>query len=442
LSGWARRADASRSEPRSLKPLSDRSPTQGDPRPSSATLTRDEPFGPPEPATTSRKIEWCVATSLREVEGIWRDFEREAVRTVFQTYDILAAWQHHIGARRGVTPLIAIGYAGNNPIILLPLALERRKFLRQLKWLGEDMCDYNAPILATNFADHVEPGQFPALWNGIVDAVQAVATFDVLTLRKMPERIGPLANPVFGLRVLPATYSAHAATLGNNWEEFYTAKVSTQRRATDRRKFKRLSEIGAIRLVELRDPGEIADAIELMIRQKRRNNARVGAADIFGQPGYREFCLAVATDPGLNAIAHVSRLDVADQVAAIGLGLQFRGRYHFWIFSYEDNDNAKYSPGRLHLQALMRGAIDRRMGIFDFTIGDEPYKFDWCDIKMKMIDGVKAVTLPGVISMWVDSTLHRAGAVVRSVPVLRQGLGTIRHFVLVRRNRIGGEEAR
>jgi CelD/BcsL family acetyltransferase involved in cellulose biosynthesis len=63
---------------------------------------------------------------------------------------------------------------------------------------------------------------------------------------------------------------------------------------------------------------------------------------------------------------------------AVNLGLTFRGRYYYVLASYGDGDVARFGPGAAHLRDLMQYAIGRGFRVFDFTVGDEPYKREWC----------------------------------------------------------------
>ena len=54
---------------------------------------------------------------------------------------------------------------------------------------------------------------------------------------------------------------------------------------------------------------------------------------------------------------------------------------------------SKYGPGAAHMHDLMRYAIERGCGAFDFTIGDERYKAEWCEGQITLYDPVSAATL-------------------------------------------------
>src|SRR4051812_46668954 len=100
-------------------------------------------------ALVSHGVAVSLTEDLHGIEAEWRAFEREADGTVFQCFDWLATWQRHVGAAPGVRPAIVTGRDERGCILfLLPLAVQRIAFARELVWLGMDLCDYTGPLLA------------------------------------------------------------------------------------------------------------------------------------------------------------------------------------------------------------------------------------------------------------------------------------------------------
>ncbi|MGB6753851.1 MAG: hypothetical protein WBE71_15125, partial [Xanthobacteraceae bacterium] len=99
-------------------------------------------------------ISFRISTDLAVVVDEWRQFERVALLTPFRTYEWPAAWQRHIGMRNGVV----IGrFADGTIAFILPLAIDPRHTFKRLCWLGQDLCDYKAPLLARDFMARVAP---------------------------------------------------------------------------------------------------------------------------------------------------------------------------------------------------------------------------------------------------------------------------------------------
>jgi len=215
--------------------------------------------------------------------------------------------------------------------------------------------------------------------------------FDVVEFEKMPEVIGAQPNPFIDLPVWIANYSAHLSTLTDNWEQFYKSKVSKSTAKVDRRRFKNLATVGEVRFVEVTQD-DIEATVKALIQQKQVSYARMGVPDLFSRDGYCAFFQSIATN--LSRLVHVTRIDVGGEMAATGMGLPFQGRYHLILSSYDERF-AKHSPGRKHLHELMQHAINQKMQIFDFTIGDEPYKLDWSDTTVRLLTYVESHSATG-----------------------------------------------
>jgi CelD/BcsL family acetyltransferase involved in cellulose biosynthesis len=364
---------------------------------------------------TESPILLSIHHALGAVEQEWRAFEVSAHCTAFQAFDWLAAWQRHIGTRGGVTPAIVIGRSGARVLFLMPLAVEPG-LVRRLTWLGSELCDYNAPLLAPDFARLVDRDRFPALWRDIVAALQARVGFDLIDFSKMPETIGGAPNPLLALGTALNPSGAHLTRLHGTWDEFYTGKRSSATRRRDRTKRKRLSDLGEVRFVNPEQRDDVALTLDTLIAQKTRAFARMGVANIFARAGQREFYLDVATNA--HGLVHMSRLEVGSAIAATNLGLAFRGCYYYLLASYDDGPTSRFGPGMALLHDLMRRAIELEFDAFDFTIGDESYKLDWSDTELKLHDHVSAASLRGAPVVMLERARRGIKRWIKQTPLL------------------------
>ena len=377
----------------------------------------------PTQVGSSGVVSILVFTEMNAVAEVWKDFQQHADCTVFQAFDWLQQWQHHVGVHRKSIPVIVLGLdQSKQPLFVLPLAVEKRGSVRRLTWLGSELCDYNAPLLIKNFSDHVMPDDFGPLWQHVISVIRAEARFqfDVVELDKMPEKVVSQRNPFLSLPVMHRTCGAHVATLGKDWNEFFLSKRSGETRKRERRQFKHLAEHGEVRFVDVTNQGDIDRTLKLLIEQKASSYARMRVENIFARPGYLDFFRAIVADPNLRDVVHLSRIDVGETPVATGLGLTFKNCYYLILSSYQDGPLARFGPGRAHLQEMMRYAIEHRFDRFDFTIGDEPYKRDWCDIEIKLFGYVEAATMKGQYVAATQTAIHRAEHFVTRRPVLRR----------------------
>ena len=379
-------------------------------------------------------MQLVVHRDLEAIAGQWRTFEASADCTPFQTYAWLAKWQKHIGVRQGTRPAVIFGSCGAELLFILPLAVETGS-TRRLTWLGSDLCDYNAPLLAAAFARNVDAAAFRPLWREALRTIQAdpELRFDLVDLPKMAPRVGRQANPFLTLPVIENPSGAHVAELGPDWEAFYKAKRSSTVRKQERKQFRRLGESGDIRFVEVQEGPDVERTLATLFDQKSRSFDRMGVDDPFAKPGHREFFRDIATDRSASDIAQVTRLDIP-RPAAVNFGRMFRSCFYLVISSYHDGDLARFGPGRAHLRETIRHAIQQGCRHFDFTIGDEPYKTDWSDTRLVLYDHLAGVTARGRVAVGLARAFRRMKKAIKTNPALWRGYTALRARSALRRS--------
>jgi len=382
-------------------------------------------------------LSFDIHAGFDTIESEWRRLEQVAECTAFQTFEWLATWYRHVGKRNGVTPVIVVGRFTDGQIAcLMPLAVERRRLTRRLCWLGQELCDYNAPLLARDFSQRVTSDRFLALWRELQQRLQSdpALRYDWIEFEKMPQTIGVQNNPFVALDVIVNANSAHLVQLGDDWETFYRVRRSSATRRRDRAKRRRMAESGEIRFVTVTESAELQQALQTLWAQKKKIFSRKGIADIFSRPGYREFFADFASNPDSRHLAHVSRVDIGTTCAAANFAVTFGDCYYHVLSSYCDGPLSRFGPGVLHLRELLAYAIGRRLRRFDFTIGDERYKLEWSDLRLPLYDYSVAATWRG----WPNSRLFNARRRIkrfikqtpllwRAVCGLRSALGPLLH---------------
>jgi CelD/BcsL family acetyltransferase involved in cellulose biosynthesis len=388
-----------------------------------------------------RELGLTVYDNLPAIESEWRVFQERADCTVFQTCEWLSCWQRHIGAPNGAVPCIVVVRDSSGTILLvLPLAVGPRGIGRELVWLGSDLCDYNAPLLAPDFSQRVTAADFPGLWRRILDFVKADPRFrfDMIRLDKMPMRIGQQPNPMAGLPAALHPSGSYATPLAKSWEDFYAAKRSSATRRRDRSKRNRLAEFGDIKFTTPDNSSGILDTLTVLMAQKSAWFAKNGIANLFMRPDYVAFYRDFASNPQTRRLAHVSRVEVGAQIVSANFGLTFRGRYYYVLASYTDGELSRLGPGALHLRELFGYAIDHALSTFDFTVGDERYKLDWCDGVHPLYDHIAVATARGAVmaaptiartwlkrkikqTPWLWAGFSKARALAASLPSRRRG---------------------
>ncbi|HVY18744.1 MAG TPA: GNAT family N-acetyltransferase [Bauldia sp.] len=336
-----------------------------------------------------------VHRDLPEVSDVWRAFQQGADCTAFQTFEWHEAWHRHIGAPAGVTPAIVVGRVRGRVAFILPFALEATRFARRLVWHASDLCDYNAPLLAPDFAEMV--GDFPSVFSSILRQIGEETPFDAVLLSKMPDTVGRQKNPFLAMPTSLNPSGAYRATLGTDWDKYYAEKRPSLKRKRDRNKRKRLADFGPVSFTTPVDDRDRAANLDVLLEQKGKAFASMGVNNFLARPEVRAFFADLTLSPATRDMIHLSHLDVGSQMMATNLGLVFGGRYYHVLASYDAGPASKFGPGAVHLLELIAYAIRNRLEVFDFTIGDERYKREWSDIEVALHDYRAAVTLRGYL---------------------------------------------
>lgn len=380
------------------------------------------------PRARAAGVDLAVYDNLDEVEEAWRGFEQHADCTAFQTFDWLAIWQRHIGARNRIKPCVIIGRDASGILFILPLAIRLVGIARELIWLGTDLCDYNAPLLASGFGERFDAEAFKALWSAALALVQSSAglNFDLIRMERMPETVRAQKNPLLALPKSLHASGCYATPLADTWDAFYAAKRSSTTRRRDRGKRKRLEELGPISLATADNAETALSALDVLIEQKSTAFARRGIHNFFARPGYLDFFRDFASSPRARSLAHISELKVGQQVAAANFALTFGGRYYYVLSSYADGELSRLGPGAIHLHELIRYAIANGFTVFDFTIGDEQYKLDWCDKAQPLYDHVAAVNWRGALVAACAIAVMRIKRTIKQTPTLWAWFNNIR----------------
>ncbi|QHI99877.1 GNAT family N-acetyltransferase [Xylophilus rhododendri] len=363
----------------------------------------------------------AVHASLESVESRWREAWPRMAATAFQSFDWVRIWFETLGKPQGWKVCIAElrAHSPDGPtVLILPMGFRRVGLLRVMGFLGGEMIDYQAPLIDPDFARALTPDHAARLWRGFIAALPSV---DQVRVRRLPATIGELPNPFAALPGARQDESAHAARLPASFAE-YAAGRSTGLLADTRRQLRRLSDAGELRMLPLvEDPADLRLVMDALAEQKSRRWQQTGAFDAFALPAFRSFFDRLNSTPLQGVQAVVSALMLDGKPIATHWGLRM-GDTLYWLMPTYDEAWAKLSPGRVLMEAAIRRSIDDGLKVFDFTAGDEAYKFQWADRHMPLYSLREAFTTLGRGAY----NLQRVREMAREVPALRAFVRRVR----------------
>ncbi len=381
-------------------------------------------------ATQSPLGLFSVYNDFASVEHVWRRFEEEADCFAFQSFDFLETWYRHIGVHANTdVQIVVVWETSTKPLMILPLGIETNGSLRRLLWLGNDINDYNAPMLADNFGEIVAPGGFKKLWNNVLAALPA---HDLVELMRQPALVGGQANPFMELGGNLNASGAHMTVLDADFDVYYDGKLNGKAKRHARSRLKKMNAIGDVQYIHPESSEDIAASVERLVELKAASLEAMGAHNFLAEAGYAGFYKELAVNSGTKGLAHVSHLEIGGEFAAGNWGLVHKGRFYYLLASYDAPRFGSLGPGKEALVETMRWASEQGVGVFDFTIGDERYKSEWCETQMDLHDHLQAKTLRGAATLMLSRAFLSAKRTIKQTPALWELFTTLRSKFLAK----------
>jgi CelD/BcsL family acetyltransferase involved in cellulose biosynthesis len=163
------------------------------------------------------------------------------------------------------------------------------------------------------------------------------------------------------------------------WETFYAARRSKSSRKDLERRMRRLAELGEVDFHRYDDPDEVTAIFPRLfaLYTKRWDQQYLSAS--FAGPKEQHFYPAMAAAFAAEGRLDLVTLELDQQVLAFSLGIVHRDCFT-WLITAHDPDYAKYFPGELIVTHLLASVFAREdIAEFDFTRGEESYKYKWAN---------------------------------------------------------------
>ena len=345
------------------------------------------------------------------------DFSGKEYLDLFQTCDA-TAFQHPrwlrqlyatLASHRGAEKIVVTLRRDDGSLAgVLPLILRRKAGIRLLETTDLGVSDYAAVPLAPGV--HARIAGSPTVKRCIGDVLPA---HDILRIRPIrAEHVGTWCDLLSGTAE-PLGFGAPFAPLGPDYVEWRRTRPSKSLLGRLARADKRIAKAGGANLLRLASPAEIEGAVA----EIQRLRAGRFAGDLIQDDGVRDFYAAVAAERGGDDLAEVYRLDIGGSAAGYVYGLSHRGRFCYLLIGCDYENHGRASPGLVLYDRIIADWIGRGGDVFDFTIGDEPFKADFGTETTPMFALVNAPTWRGKLALAAfraRAQLRRSGDAGRS----------------------------
>lgn len=290
--------------------------------------------------------------------------------TVFQGESWLRSWYATIGRTVG-TPLLVSAFDRRSSELaaMLPLVIRDDHRLRVIEFADDGVSDSNAPILGPAAPSTTADAQ--AMW----EAVRAALTgADLVRLAKMPGEIDDRVNPLTLLpSARPSSLNSNIVTIEGSWDD-YLATLRGVLRKQLRKSWRQFTQYDGSAFRRIDDPDEALAVVATLERQQSTRMRAQGQPYRLDEPAFSAFYRAITAEGVADGSVILTALMQGDEVAAALLGLARSDTYVMVRISTGAERWSSCSPGRLVIVKTMQSLHAEGYRVFDFSVGDYPYK--------------------------------------------------------------------
>ncbi len=284
----------------------------------------------------------------------------------FQSHAWITTWLDR-AAQRSQELQVAVVKADGRAIAIFPMQLSSRG---HLGFIGADVGNYSGPVF--------DPARLVAAvraWAEHTRDDRRIKGIDLQGLRaRSPffRLIREQGLPGLGRPLLVRTDTCPEVDLRDGWSTLLERHKSRQR-ATWRRKRDRLARLGALEFIETGDADAITEAMPKLAElwETRWRGQRIRAS--FVETPELQLRAAQALAPDLMLLSML-RLD--GEIIAFSYGVRGRDYTSSYVLAHDHRFN-RYSPGLLLLLHVLEAACERGDRLYDFSLGEAPYKALW-----------------------------------------------------------------
>ena len=344
----------------------------------------------------------------------YSEFCGVALHAPHQSPHWLDAWQKATGAEM-VVAFIRGSFA-------LPLEIVRSGFVRTARLPGSTHANGNfAPFIADR-PTKIHAAELAAALRRLSPAI------DVLSLERMETQLAGTANPLAALRTGASPNLALATDLSGGFEAVLSRHSGKRKRKKHRSQLRRFEEAGGWRRIPASTPDEIARHVAAYQQMKAAQFARMGVSDPFAGPQMGAF-LRDAYSGGQGATRFVLHgLEVGGRLRAVSGSSITAASVTCDFCAFAEDELVQASPGDfLFFENIAEACADGH-AVYDFSVGDQPYKRQWCDLERTQFDIFLPVSLKGEVAARLMAARGAIKRRVKESPLLWRTTQAIRRL--------------
>ncbi|TIO74582.1 MAG: GNAT family N-acetyltransferase [Mesorhizobium sp.] len=328
-----------------------------------------------------------------------------------------ASWVRNWAVETKADMVVATLNAEGRPALMLALEVVRSGPFRVARFAGGRHANGNFPAADQRSLQRIDSPAIRSLFSAIAKARPDI---DLVALERLLPDLDDVANPLAALPNFPSPNLALAVDLDGGFDALLSRASGKRKRKKHRSQTRKFEAVGSFDRVEARTLEEVDRLLDAFFDMKEVRFAKMGIANVFGGAEVRAFFRVLFAD----ALAEqrpsflLHGLEVAGKPRAVTGSSRSGKRLICEFGAIAEDDLAFTSPGDFLFFDNIQEACERGFDVYDFSVGDEPYKRLWCDIEVQHFEVLAPLTLKGRALATGLRQGARAKAFIKNNPTL------------------------
>ena len=314
----------------------------------------------------------------------------------FQTALWLETLYRDVAPAFGANPVIVtVREAHSGELLLvLPLVRRRHRQVSVIEFADFGVCDYLRPIY--------DPADQPRLISDVTlpDRIAALLPCDIVVLTKVHEYDALLDSLFPQAQVRQMRLSAHPVRLSKDWDKWRSAALPSGFRRDLEIKRRRVAKRGDPAFVLVEDRREIVRVFEALREFRAQRFGERKVSDILENDALFSFYRNIAIRGANSGLARTYCLYLSGVPCGAAFGLLHRKAFHLLLLGFDVARYRRLSLGLLTIEDTLRASVEAGHSVFDFTIGDYPWKLQFGAASLPLHEWVQTRSIRGQLSLF------------------------------------------
>ena len=305
----------------------------------------------------------------QKLERHWLNLEKNSFNYAFQSFKWFKNWFEICRFQNDnfFLKIVVVEYK-SEVIAIFPFEVEKKYNLRILKWAGDQVSDFCAPIIKKNFI--IKKKTFLELFNKLLKEIKNI---DIVELRRQPKFIDDLKNPFVNFLENYRDSKNFFILLPERWDFYKNNFLKKEFHSQNMRKKRSLKKLGKLQFEVYKDRDGKIQVLDKLFIQKNSRLKKLGIKELFESTDINFYKKISSENYDQNNV-HVCALKLNGKLIAMHWGMIYKKRFYYLLLSMQEEELGRLSPGRILINLMIKWSIAKKLKFFDFTLGQETHK--------------------------------------------------------------------